>query len=61
MEGTTSVPKSVPCLAVDKVRQVPVSEAVNSNVFVQNVPNKLISGDSSIYSLHLVLRLWVDM
>ena len=32
--------KSVPCLVVDKVRQVFVSEVLYSNVYVQQVPNK---------------------
>ena len=36
--GTTSAPKSVPCLVLAKVRQVLVSEVVNSNVLVQIVP-----------------------
>ena len=37
------MPKSVPCLVLDKVRQVLVSEVFNSNVLVQNVPNKCLS------------------
>ena len=39
-KGTTSMPKSVPSLVLDKVRQLLVSEVLNSNVIVQNVPNK---------------------
>ena len=39
------MPKSVPCLVLDKVRQVLESEVVNSNVLVLNVPNKNLSQD----------------
>ena len=38
-------PKSIPCL--DKVRQVFVSEDLNSNVYVQVVPNKSHSQELS--------------
>ena len=41
--GITNLPKSVPRLVLDKVRQVLVSEVLNSNVLVQNVPNKSLS------------------
>ena len=34
------MPKSVPHLVLDKVRQVLVSEVLNSNVYVQLVSNK---------------------
>ena len=34
------MPKSVPRLVVDKVRQVLQSEVLNSNVYVQLVPKK---------------------
>ena len=34
------MPKSVPCLVLDKVRQVLVSEVLNFDVLFQNVPNK---------------------
>ena len=37
------MPKSVPRLVLDKVRQVLISEVLNSNVLVQNVPNKSLS------------------
>ena len=37
------MPKSVPHLVLDKVRQVFVSEVLNSNVLVQSVPNKSLS------------------
>ena len=37
------LPKSVPRLVLEKVRQVFVSEVVNSNVLVLNVPNKSLS------------------
>ena len=37
------MPKSVPCLVLDKVRHVFVSEVLNSNVLVQKVPNKSLS------------------
>ena len=37
------MPKSIPRLVMDKVRQVLVSEVLHSNVLVQNVPNKSLS------------------
>ena len=37
------MPKPVPSLVLDKVRQVFVSEVFNSNVLVQNVPNISLS------------------
>ena len=40
---TTSEPKSIPRLVLDKVKQVLVTEVLNSNFFVQNVPNKSLS------------------
>ena len=40
------MPMSVPHLVLDKVRLVLVSEVLNSNVLVQNVPNKSLSQDS---------------
>ena len=35
------MPKSVPCLVVDKVIQVLEPEVLKSNVYVQLVPNKI--------------------
>ena len=49
--GTTSMPKSVPRLVLDKVRLVFVSEVVHSNVLVQNVPNKSLSQELNIIHL----------
>ena len=37
------MPKSVPHLVVDKVRQMLESEILYSNVYVQLVPNKSLS------------------
>ena len=37
------MPKSVPRLVLDRVRQELVSEDLNSNVLVPNVPNKSLS------------------
>ena len=48
--GITNLPKSVPRLVLDKVRQVLVSEVLNSNVLVQNVPNKSLSQELSTKS-----------
>ena len=37
------MPKSVPCIVLNKVKQVLITEVLNSNVLVQNVPNKSLS------------------
>ena len=55
LKGTTSVPKSVPHLVVDKVRQALVSEVLNSNVFLCSglLQRYLIDGmDVTILTTH---------
>ena len=48
------VPKSVPCLVLDKVRQELISENLNSNVLAPNVPNKSFSQElNNVYFVDL--------
>ena len=48
------MPKSVPCLVLDKVRQELISEDLNSNVLAPNVPNKSFSQElDNVYFVDL--------
>ena len=53
--------KSVPCLVLDKVRQVFVSEVLNSNVLVRNVPNKSLSQElcAQACNIYILLIEWM--
>ena len=51
------MPKSVPRLVLDKVRQVLVSVVLNSNVLVQKVPNKSLSQELMFYFVVVVVKM----
>ena len=61
MNGTTSVPKSVPHLVLDKVRLLSVSESFLQCSYSRKVPNKSLSHElnSVFIRMHYCLE-WID-